>query len=256
MKLLALGLGLANAGLWAISGQNMEGPSPENIRSQIEELERALPVKQKTAAWATRAKAVLEPPPTDSPEAALARLRVIGGTAGFEFGELAQRGENPWNLTFAGHGPYRAVAQLLNELERSPAIRTERIKLETTDDHQVETHVEAVIRSGPWTGKPAEGEPEPAPKPPPVPALGTQDLFGIEAVPEPPRTTRPTTRFLGLYAGEGTPTVILEESGQTFLVPVGEKTLSGAKVLAVREDGIELQDERGTSWNVFMEKTR
>lgn len=256
MKMLALGLGLTNAFLWGFGGSARENADPETLRQRIAELEKTLPGKKQTATWAARVQAALETPPTDTPEAALSRLRAIGGSSGFEFGELAQQGENPWNLTFAGHGSYRAVAALLNELERSPGIRTERFKLEETDDHKVETHVEAVIRSGPWIGKATEGEPEPGSKPAPVPALGTQDLFGLAAVIEIPRETRPSTRFLGLYAGEGTPTVILEESGQTFLVPVGERTISGIKVLSVKEDGVELQDERGASWNVFMEKTR
>jgi len=256
MKMLALGLGLANGLLWGFGGRDQESSQPETLRRRIVELEGTLPGKKQVAAWAARVQTALEIPPTDSPVAALARLLAIGGAAGFEFGEIAQQGENPWDLTFAGHGSYRAVAALLNELERSPAIRTNRIKLEETDDRRVETHIEAVIRSGPWTGKAAEGLPEPGSTTVPVPALGTQDLFGIESVTEAPQETRPATRFLGMYSGEGTPTVILEEDGTTALVPVGERTPAGNRVIAAQDDSVDLQDERGTSWKVFMEKPR
>jgi len=39
-------------------------------------------------------------------------------------------------------------------------------------------------------------------------------------------------------------------------VPVGERTPAGNRVIAAQDDSVDLQDERGTSWKVFMEKPR
>lgn len=256
MKTFALGLGLANLFLWAAGSGTLETAEPEILRRKIADLERTLPGKLQTAAWAARVQPALEAPPTDTPEAALARLRAVGGAAGFEFGELAHQGENPWTLTIGGRGDYRAVTALLGELDRSATTRIERIKLEVTDDRRIETHVEALIRSGSWTGPPSDGFPEPDTVPGPGPLLGTQDLFNLGPAPEPPRETRLPVRFLGLYAGAGTPTAILEEGGQSVLVIVGERTPAGTLVRTADQDQAELEDERGSRWSVPMEKAR
>lgn len=256
MKTLAFGLGLANLLLWIAAPGPQEPSNPETLRQKIADLERTLPEKRTVAEWANRVQPTLEVAPTDTPEAVLARLRAVGGGAGFEFGELAHQGENPWTLTFAGRGDYRAMAALLDELERSPAIRTERVKLEATDDQRIETRVEAVIRSGPWAGRAVDGLPEPDPVPGPGPVLGTQDLFNLGPAPEPPRETRLPVRFLGLYAGSGTPTAILEEGGRSVLVTVGERTPAGTLVRDADQDQVELEDERGSRWSIPMEKAR
>lgn len=256
MKAVVLMLGLANLLLWISAPGTQEPSNPGTMRQKIADLERTLPGKRTIAEWAKRVQPALEGAPTNTPEAVLARLRAIGGGAGFEFGELAHQGENPWTLTFAGRGDYRAMAALLYELERSPANRTERVKLEATDDQRIETRVEAVIRSGPWAGRAVDGLPDPDPGTWSGSALGTQDLFNLGPVPEPSRETRVPVRFLGLYAGSGTPTAILEEGGQSMLVTVGERTPAGNMVRTADQDQAELEDERGSRWSISMEKAR
>jgi len=256
MKLFALSLGLANGLLWALGGSTPV-PGSETLQQKIRDLEAALPERAAVASWAARVQPLLEPASTETPVAVLARLQALGQAQNFRITETAHHGENPWRITLAGQGSYRAVATLLSELERAAACRLDRLRLETTDDGQLDTALEAVVRSGPWSGTARPGElPEPLPELAGPLALGAIDLFSLKTAPAPVPVSRPVVRFLGLYADAGTPTAILEEGGQTHLVPVGERTPAGLHVSAADAETLELTDERGSSWRTPMAKPR
>ena len=230
------------------------------IRTLSAELQRA----EEATAWKSRVRAALENPPGISAAAVLQRVQSmaqryrpapnapVSGASGEEIiiTETAHHGDRPERIQFAGTGPYRAMAGILTDINRDPAIVVKRISMSHQGPGRITARVEALVRNGPWEGPRLAGvQPEPNELDfGPTPAIGTKDLFGTAVtVTVPLRVNRPAIVYTGFFAETGSPTVMLMEQQQFLVIKAGDKTPGNVSVVSATPDRVTLRDERGVT---------
>lgn len=246
-------LAVLNLTAWFLGPAFIPSVDIAEPRSRLSLLEKDLPDLERTASWAARVAAALEPPSSASPNELLAELRTVAERSRFLVADSANDGGHPARLSLAGYGPYTAGALLANRLSSDRDLCVERISCETRDDGLIEFKLQILAGASPWEGRadPAE-RPELEPETAPISAIGRVDLFADEKPVVVERKNRPMLRYLGFFAETGTPTVILEENARAFLARVGEILPGGVKVLSADTDDIELYHHETGTWTVRM----
>jgi len=228
-------------------------PSIDELRARSVELEKALPARERAAAWVERMRPVVAEGVQDDAAVLLSRLRTLGTASRFEIAEAANRGGEPANVVLTGQGPYHAVCSLLEELDRNAAVKLDRLGVTRSDDASVEARFEFSVRSGPWVGVPTQALCEPATAPPSL-QMGGGDPFDVRPRPVAQPRQQPHLRFVGYYEGKGGATAIVEDGMRVVLAGIGDRLPGGQRLINATANQIEVQDERGGRWTYRMER--
>ena len=250
---------LGNLFLWGISGFDEPQGNPEKLKEEINRLEKEMPELEKSSAWLQRGQTALNEVPAEDAKSFTNRLQALAKVWKFTLQETAQTGEHPVYITLSGVGNYRATANLLREIGVNRAVLLNKLSLLVQDDLLVNTHLEMIVRTGPWQGTNISKERvEPLPEHVQPLTLGSVDLFGREVVPEQRTIGAPKIRYLGFYSGKGQPTGIIEEQLKSMLVQPGDRTPSGLRIESITPEILVVRATTGMGqeWKISLEKSR
>lgn len=197
--------------------------------------------------------------PAENAKSFINRIQAQAKAWQFTLQETAQTGEYPVSVILSGVGKYKAAANLLREIGRNRAVITHKLSLLVQDDLLVNTHLEMIVRTGPWQGNsPSKDRLEPLQEHVQPLNLGNVDLFGREVVPEKRTIGTPKIRYLGFYSGKGRPTGIIEEQLKCLLVQPGDRTPTGLRIENMTPEFLVIRatTEKGKEWKIPLEKSR
>ncbi len=179
---------------------------------------------------------------------------------GLEMGEASQvTGKTP-EIKLLGSGAFNNITMVLNSIASEKAALVKRIRFEQISDSGWEFETAVAVRNGPWEYFPTQQKT-------PVPEVITNDFAAInsgkpfaqpKAVQIKAPVTRENIRYIGYFAEQALPAVIIEASGKFAVLKCGEKTPGGSVIKDANADELHLSrtDNGGkeTAWTVKMEK--
>jgi len=248
-------LSLANLLFWSWSGIETIQVNKEQLQNNIKKAEADLKQHTHSANWSKTVRKTLSNIRVSSPTEILDKLRDIANTKGFEITQAVNKGGIPSVISISGTGSYTAFGALLNELSRNKAVHVDMVSVEKTDEGIVSASLDASVKSNIWSKNRIEGKfPELERMVMKYQGVGLHNMFGSYTPPSKPSMPRPGIKYLGYYAGQSSPTIILEERLRPVLIKVGEKTPGGSILTEANNNQIKVTDTRGKIWMFKMKK--
>jgi len=230
------------------------------VEREIIALEAELPKLKEINAWATRAKQCLENVPEADAGQLLARWSQMAERLGIKLSEAAQDNGRTAAVKLTGNGAINNLTMILNNINAERAALVKRIRLEQPESDDWEFEIVAAVRSGAWEAQgTAEKTPEPAEAGDDNRMINSGRPFAqsVAAQAKPP-VMRENIRYIGYFAEQASPAVIIESAGHFAVLKCGEMTPGGAKIRSANADELELVEADGngkeTVRKVKMEK--
>lgn len=230
------------------------------IQKECQDIEKQLPMLKEKFNWASEAKACVSNPPEADAGQLLGRWTQMASRLGLEFSEASQAtGETP-TIKLAGNGSFNNISMVLNNIASEKAALVKRIRFEQIDDSNWNFETAIAVRKGPWEYYPTQEKA-------PVPQTVTNEYASINSSkpftsPRVVKTVAPVARehikYIGYFAEQASPAVIIEAAGKFAVLKCGEKTPGGSVIKEANADELYLSktDNNGkeTLWTVKMEK--
>ena len=227
---------------------------------EITKLENSLPKLQEQKEWETLAdKCLLNPPEADSGQL-LGKWSQMATRLGLEMAEAAQTSGKTSEIKLSGSGQFNNISMILNNIGTERAALLKRISLELGSDEKWLFDLNVMVRTGEWEYIPTQQKS-------PVPEDQSSSFATISpgkpfaeslAKAQPIRHTQENIRYIGYFADQATPAIILESSGKFAVLKCGETTPGGSIIMHANAEELKLgkKDESGKEnvWTVKMEK--
>ncbi|MDD2998831.1 MAG: hypothetical protein PHV05_07180 [Candidatus Riflebacteria bacterium] len=232
-----------------------------SVETECYELEKKIPAIKECFEWANKAKFCISDPPEADAAQLLGRWTQMASRVDLEMTEAAQLSGNPPEIKMSGNGNFNSITMILNNIASEKAALVKKIRLEQIDDAAWEFEIIVAVRNGAWEYFPTQEKT-------PIPEAVSNEFVTINSgkpfavvqtcAPVKASVARESIRYIGYFADQATPAVIIETAGKFFVLKCGEKTNAGSVIKNADADELQLAktDDNGQEiiWAIKMEK--